>query len=100
MPPLTERSVPLDELQRENAQQRLQPLVERFAAAGKKAVTELRSGDPASGLLEAAADEGAGLLVLGAHGRGAVERFLLGSVSQNVLHHAPYSVLLVKQTGR
>jgi nucleotide-binding universal stress UspA family protein len=96
MPPLVEGNKTLDELEREEAQLRLDTLCEAFVASGKKAVTEIRSADPATGLLDAATDEGAGILVVGSHGRSAVQRFLLGSVSQNVLRHAPCSVLVVK----
>jgi nucleotide-binding universal stress UspA family protein len=59
----------------------------------------MRSGDPATGLVDAALDEGADLLVLGSHGHSALARFLLGSVSQDVLHHAPCSVLLARLPG-
>jgi nucleotide-binding universal stress UspA family protein len=36
------------------------------------------------------------MIVLGARGRKAIKRFLLGSVSQKVLVHAPCSVLIVR----
>ena len=44
---------------------------------------------------EVAIEREADLIVLGAHGRGPVEQFLLGSVPQRVLHHAPCAVLVV-----
>ncbi len=37
---------------------------------------------------------GADLLVIGRHGRSALEERLLGSVALNLLHHAPCDVLL------
>lgn len=48
---------------------------------------------PARALLQAA--DGAALIVVGSHGRGAVTRAILGSVSHAVLHHAPCPVAVV-----
>jgi nucleotide-binding universal stress UspA family protein len=56
-------------------------------------------GDPKTVILDHAAAMHAGLIVLGANGLGAVERFLLGSVSRAVLRFAPCSVALVRETA-
>lgn len=53
-------------------------------------------GDPARTIAERAKDAGADLIVVGTHGRGAMGRALLGSVSTNVLHRAPCDVLVVR----
>lgn len=37
-----------------------------------------------------------GLLVVGSHGRNALDRFMLGSVSTNILHHASCPLLITK----
>jgi nucleotide-binding universal stress UspA family protein len=47
-------------------------------------------------LLDRAARWGADLIVVGSHGRSALGRVLLGSVSQQVLHHAPCSVRIAR----
>jgi len=54
------------------------------------------SQDPRSGLVAAAADCRADLLAVGAKGAGPVQRLLLGSVSQGVVHTAPIPVLVVR----
>ncbi len=40
------------------------------------------------------------LIVLGSRGLSALDRFMLGSISSKVIHHAPCSVLVVKQPPR
>lgn len=51
-------------------------------------------GSPARMLVEAA--EGATLLVVGSHGRGAFGRMLLGSVGLHCASHAPCPVVIVR----
>ena len=58
--------------------------------------TTVIEGSPKRVILEEAEAFGADLIVVGAHGYGAVERFLLGSVSQTVALHAKCSVEIVR----
>ncbi len=53
-------------------------------------------GDPREGIVRAAEEWRADLVVLGARGLGGVKGFLLGSVSLGVAHHADCPVLVVK----
>lgn len=69
--------------------------VERLLAEhpAKDVETEVVVGQPAGALMDAAAD--AQLLVVGTHGRGLLDRIILGSVSHAVLYHAPCPVGLL-----
>ena len=58
--------------------------------------TEVLSGSPKAAIPEEAEAFGADLIVVGSHGHGMLERFLLGSVSQAVALHATCSVEIVR----
>ena len=53
------------------------------------------TGDPFDGILRAAAEVKADLIVMGTHGRGGLERVLLGSVAEKVLRGSSCPVLVV-----
>ena len=63
---------------------------------GKVAETHLRSGDPDKEILRAADALGAGLIVIGSRGLGAIPRMLIGSVSDSVVRHAHCPVFVVR----
>ena len=56
-------------------------------------------GSPKDAILKEADEFGADLIVVGSQGKGAVSRFLLGSVSQSMALHASCSVLIVRKPG-
>jgi nucleotide-binding universal stress UspA family protein len=76
-----------------------EPLLEEAASiladAGIAATTQSPLGDPVDGLVAAAKEANADLLVVGTHGRGAAGRFIAGSVSVGVARKAPCDVLVV-----
>lgn len=55
----------------------------------------VRSGDPAVELAAEAAEWRADLLVVGSHGKGWVDRALLGTVTERLLNQLPVSLLVV-----
>ncbi len=57
---------------------------------------EILNGSPERRIVEKAEEIQADLIILGSHGYNRWERLLLGSVSDSVIHHAPCSVLVVR----
>ena len=55
----------------------------------------LREGDPAEGLIDVAEEENIDLIIVGNRGMTGAKRFLLGSVPNQVSHHAPCNVMIV-----
>jgi nucleotide-binding universal stress UspA family protein len=68
------------------------PLRER----GLRVTVNVLRHRPVEAILEQAREESADLIVLGSHGMGAVERFLIGSVSERVARYAHCSVLVAR----
>lgn len=62
-----------------------------------KVSTKVLAGSAKKAILEEADAFHANLIVLGSHGRGRMERFLLGSVSLAVVTHAECSVEVVRR---
>jgi nucleotide-binding universal stress UspA family protein len=74
-------------------------------AGGESAIVQLdRHGHGAGGVAEAlsehAAQQGAGVIVVGSRGRSAGRELLLGSLAKALLHHAQRPVLVVPSGGR
>jgi len=86
----------LVDAQREGAQSAVERAVDAATAAGVVATFELRQGDAADEICAAADEVKADMIVLGAHGWGAVRRLFFGSVSTSVLHRASCPVLVVR----
>jgi len=70
---------------------------ERLVACGAPAVTaEVVGGIPWIEITERSEREAIDLIVMGSHGRGLVARMLLGSETENILHHAHSPVLVIR----
>ncbi|MBZ5698482.1 MAG: universal stress protein [Acidobacteriia bacterium] len=65
-------------------------------SAGFKVDTTVYRGEARAGIIDSAVECHADLIVLGSHGRSGLERFLLGSIPDAILHHAPCSVEIVR----
>jgi len=78
---------------RKEAEARAQQVLDE---AGVQAKMVTLDGNPADALLEYADRSGADMIVVGSHGAGAIERFLLGSTSDRIVHHARCPVLVVR----
>jgi nucleotide-binding universal stress UspA family protein len=63
---------------------------------GIKLDKKLESGDPAKTIIQTANEGDCDIIVMGSRGLGAMGRFLLGSVSDHIVHYANRSVLLVR----
>lgn len=77
-------------------------VLDAAAATAKKEGLEVQThpveGEPAEAILNVAEETGADLIVVGNKGMTGARRFLLGSVPNNVSHHAPCSVVIVRTT--
>ncbi len=71
-------------------------VAEKFRGAGLDAEEVVREGDPAKEITEAIAEFRPELAVMGHKGHTGLGRFLLGSVSNNVMRHGESSVLIVR----
>lgn len=74
--------------------------LEKLAATLRSPTLEVNCttyrGYASDGIMEAARTRNAGFIAMGTHGRGAVNRMLLGSVAERVLHHSERPVLTVR----
>jgi nucleotide-binding universal stress UspA family protein len=74
--------------------------LERFVAqntfqSGRRVVTRIVQGEVEVAIRTRGEEWGADLVVLGTHGRGGFERFLLGSVASDVVRRGTTSVLVI-----
>ena len=80
----------------EHAEQVLAELAARAAERGVECETFPLEGQVVDALCTFARKHGATMIVMGAHGWGALHRLVFGSVSQGVLHAAPCPVLIAR----
>jgi nucleotide-binding universal stress UspA family protein len=77
-------------------------VLEAAAALARKEGIEVQThpveAEPAEAILNVAEETDADLIVVGNKGMTGARRYLLGSVPNNVSHHAPCSVIIVRTT--
>lgn len=78
------------------ALQGLEKLVEAHGDAQQRPVLAVRQGRPREAIVLYAEEHKMDLVVIGSHGRSGVGRFLMGSVAERVVRHAPCPVLTVR----
>ncbi|SRR5579883_164415 len=71
----------------------------RLLNAGYKVETAVEEGDPKTRIIEDAAKWKADIVVLGCHGRKGLDRFFMGSVSDEVSRYAPCTVEIVRASA-
>ncbi len=86
------------DLATEGATEYVRRQVERLRASGLEASAEVRRGEPAANLVEAAERAGADLITMASHGRAGLQAFWEGSVSAKVVARFGRPVLLVRAT--
>jgi nucleotide-binding universal stress UspA family protein len=69
------------------------------SAGGEVAKAHLRGGRTSNEVLALGGELGAGLLVVGSRGLGTVQRILMGSQSEEIVHHAQVPVLVLRSAG-
>jgi len=88
----------VDEL-REQAEANARRYLERTAASLRSLGMPVRSlvegSRPATAILDVAEREQVDLIMLATHGRGGMDRLMLGSVADRVVHHSRCPVLLI-----
>ena len=80
----------------EVSQKLLEQSVQKLVKAGFTAEPLCQSGNPAEQIMKVASKQQADLIVMGAQGLGAIDRFFLGSVSTRVVQYANCAVLVVR----
>lgn len=95
----TEHFIKAHSAVRHLGEERLAALVERLRAAGRTIRSRTISGRPATAIVAHAERLGADLVVVGSHNHGALASFTLGSVSAEVVDHAPCPVLVARRSA-
>ncbi|MBZ5661976.1 MAG: universal stress protein [Acidobacteriia bacterium] len=87
---------PVIEQLRKKGKVLLAQTAQALRTAGFQVATTMEEGNPKSVIVDFAAQWPADLVVMGSHGDKGFDRFLLGSVSESVVRHAPCSVQVVR----
>lgn len=89
--------IPLYDESRREARLALAEDVERAKEAGTAAESHLLEGRPDAEIVALAEEIGAGMIVVGSRGLGALARTLVGSTSTSIVRHAHCPVMVVRR---
>lgn len=84
----------LEEMRRRSLERLAQLVTD---AHDKRLEPEVREGKPAQEIISAAEKLRPDVIVIGSHGRSAIEHLLVGSVAERVLRRAPCHVFMVRE---
>lgn len=62
---------------------------------GSNITSVIKEGDFGDGILEAAAETGADIIVMGTHSRRGIDKILMGSVAEKVLRHSTVPLFII-----
>ncbi|MFW6067709.1 MAG: universal stress protein [Myxococcota bacterium] len=96
LPSYDERPPPGDTREHWLSEERWEPIRDLLQGTDVPWERRVERGYPAQRIVEVAEKGEFDLIVIGNRGMSAIGRFLVGSVSDKVVHHAPCSVLVVK----
>lgn len=99
-PPGEEHSCRLGEFTLRSATARLDTIVARLRSHGVEACGAALLDPIAHGILRAAKEQRADVIVMGTHGRTGLEHLLLGSVAERVLRQADVPVLTLRTAAK
>jgi nucleotide-binding universal stress UspA family protein len=81
------------------ARERLAMLASRLAIGTRRFALDVRTGEPAESIAEAAERYGADLVVMTTHGRTGLAHMVSGSVAEEVIRRADCPVLVLRDSG-
>lgn len=79
-----------------DAQGALDEVVDLGNACGVPVKTKIIEGSPSNEIVQVAETDDCDLIVMGTHGRGGIDRLLLGSIAETVVRNARVPVLTVR----
>ena len=86
----------IDDLLRSDAEDAVTEFEERATGSGVPVETAIADGSPSREIIRYAERNDCDLVVMGTHGRGGIDRLLLGSVAEKVVRGSSVPVLTVR----
>lgn len=86
----------VSDMLRDEGEEAVEAVADLARAEGVEVLTTLRTGSPSQEIVRYAESEGCDLIVMGTHGRGGIDRLLLGSVAERVVRSSSVPVMTVR----